>query len=135
MGQFDLKILRRFMTCSYFAPVLLAVAVTACGQLQDKDTNNQSQIAENRYDIMWFTHENDPRAAWGTFGGDAGDLHKFQEYVQRSHPGSQPPAFNDKLVLNCWEFILYGAWRGGRITAQDIQRIYADALRTPRCAI
>jgi hypothetical protein len=125
MNQFWLDHLRGFAFSRCFAPIILAIAVSNCGQLPEQEENSVSQSSENRYDILWFIHENDARASWGTYGGDGGDLRKFQEYVQRRPPASKPPAFTSKLVLNCWEFVLYGAWRGGRIHAEDIQKVYA----------
>jgi hypothetical protein len=75
--------------------------------------------------LLWFNRTNQNFAVWAPFGEDHPDAVRFQDWVTRAKPGEPLVAFNNHLVLNCWEYVLYTSLKLKSASLEAVQAHYA----------
>lgn len=75
-------------------------------------------------DLLWFMASPKAEAVWAPFGEEHDGAVRFQAWVKKSQPQTSLIPFDNRLVLNCWEYVLYTALKMKTLTIPQVQSIY-----------
>ncbi|MEY2988105.1 MAG: hypothetical protein RJB13_1626 [Pseudomonadota bacterium] len=77
--------------------------------------------------LLWFERTDQNFAVWAPFGEEHAGAVRFQDWVARAKSGQPLIDFNNRLVLNCWEYVLYTGLRLKTVSVETVQSHY-DAI-------
>lgn len=75
--------------------------------------------------LRWFNHGANNFAVWAPFGTEQPGAIRFQDWVLQAASEQPLVAFNNQLVLNCWEYVLYTSLRIKNSTLTNVKSLYA----------
>lgn len=79
--------------------------------------------------MLWFQTEPKAFAVWAPFGLKFEKSLSFRDWVMTARPGEKIPNFDNKLSLNCWEFIIYSSLRIGNLSLNDAKLVFQNKAR------
>lgn len=87
-------------------------------------------------ELLWFNKTTHNFAVWAPFGEEHPDAVRFQDWVARANPEQPLVEFNNRLVLNCWEYVLYTSLKIKKVSLKTVQSYYdAISLNKPLSAV
>lgn len=83
----------------------------------------------NSTGLLWFLEDSRAEAVWASAGTEYSGSKSFRRWLESARASTALPEFRNTLSLNCWEYVLYTAFRTNRMTLEEAKAVHAGRMR------
>lgn len=119
---------RILLGLGFFFAIALAESEADASSRQDACLYTRS-CREDPNRLRWFKDQHSHSAVWSPFGIENPGSKQLADWVRTATSQVRIPKFDNRLSLNCWEYVLYTGLRIGTMDLTQVQRLYETRLR------